>query len=378
MTIEMTTASMARLNVSGCTAPAARPAEAITKLNSPLWPTIAPARTAADGRCPSKRARIAIGIALPNVMISSRASTIAHVSRIDSGRRSTPIETKKNVLNSSRSGTISPSTLAVRSESASASPATKAPRATLTPRALAANAVPIEITATAITNSSRDRSAAMKPRIRGRTREPPIDHESHESQRDADLQRQVEERLLLAAAEGGQDDDERDRDEVLHDRDAEGGPPVGRGVEGPLTGDLDQDHGGADRCRAPDEERFDHRPAEGQPGRGADRHRDRHGHRGAEQDPGAHLAQLAEAELEAEAEHEQRDPDVGEPEHLLAVDDEARGGRADDQPGHDVTQHRRQPQPLGHGAEDQGRDQRGQQRQSEAGHRRRRGMGFGS
>ena len=55
------------------------------------------------------------------------------------------METKKKVLNSSRSGTISPSTLAVRSESASASPATKAPSATLTPITLAANAVPMAI-----------------------------------------------------------------------------------------------------------------------------------------------------------------------------------------------------------------------------------------
>ena len=60
------------------------------------------------------------------------------------------------MLNSSRSGTISPSTLAVRSESARAIPATKAP-ARPTPRAqLAAKAVPIASTATPMTKSSRE------------------------------------------------------------------------------------------------------------------------------------------------------------------------------------------------------------------------------
>ncbi len=83
-----------------------------------------------------------------------------------------PIDTKKNVLNSSRRGTISPSTLAVRSESASASPATKAPSAMLTPSSSAANAVPIAMTATLITNSSRERRPATIPSRRGRKREP--------------------------------------------------------------------------------------------------------------------------------------------------------------------------------------------------------------
>ena len=74
-----------------------------------------------------------------------------------------PIETKKKVLNSSRSGTISPSTLSVRSESASARPATKAPERDADPSALAAKAVPMATTATPMTNSSRDRRPAMSP-----------------------------------------------------------------------------------------------------------------------------------------------------------------------------------------------------------------------
>ena len=157
----MTTAPIARLNESGRTAPSARPVDASTKLNSPLWPTSAPARRADDGRCPSSRARIEIGTALPSVTISSNASTTGQAARIAPGSSRIPIDTKKKVLNSSRRGTISPSTLSARSESARASPATKAPSATLTPRALAAKAVPMATTATPMTKSSRDRRPAI-------------------------------------------------------------------------------------------------------------------------------------------------------------------------------------------------------------------------
>ena len=141
----------------------------------------APARSADDGRWPSSSASPAIGTALPRVMISSRASTTGQAARMAVGWSRMPIETKKNVLNSSRSGTISPSTLAVRSESASASPATKAPSATLTPSASAANAVPIAMTATPMTNSSRERRPATTPSSRGRNARAGDDHERHEA-----------------------------------------------------------------------------------------------------------------------------------------------------------------------------------------------------
>ena len=163
---------MARLNESGRTAPTATPAEASTKLNSPLCPTSAPARSADEGCCPSTLASTAIGTALPSVMMSRRATTAGAAPKIATGSRRIPIETKKNVAKSSRSGTISPRTLSVRSESASARPATNAPSATLTPSALAAKAVPMAMTATPITNSSRERSPAMTASSRGSRREP--------------------------------------------------------------------------------------------------------------------------------------------------------------------------------------------------------------
>ena len=56
------------------------------------------------------------------------------------GRGGSRSRRRRKVLNSSRSGTISPSTLSARSESARASPATNAPSAMLTPSALAAKA----------------------------------------------------------------------------------------------------------------------------------------------------------------------------------------------------------------------------------------------
>ena len=111
-------------------------------------------------------------MALPSVMIATSASATGHAPTMAAGSSRMPMETKKNDANSSRSGTISPRTLAVRSESARASPATKAPSATLTPSAWAAKAVPMAMTATLMTNSSRDRSWATMASSRGSSREP--------------------------------------------------------------------------------------------------------------------------------------------------------------------------------------------------------------
>ena len=224
----MTTAPMARLNESAPTAPSARPVEASTKLNSPLWPTSAPARSADDGRCPSNRASAAMGMALPSVTMRSSATTTGMAARIAAGWRRIPIETKKKVANSSRSGTISPSTLSVRSESASASPATKAPRATLTPSALAAKAVPIAMTATPITNSSRDRRPAIIASSRGSSREPATTSKVTKPSATAPRTMTGSRPFVLARAEGGQRHHQHDRQQVLDDRDAERGEPVRR------------------------------------------------------------------------------------------------------------------------------------------------------
>ena len=115
----------------------------------------------------------AMGTALPSVMSSSSISTIGQPASTTPGCSSRPMKTKNTVANSSRSGTISPSTLAARSDSARARPATKAPSATDTPTALASGG-----------GSDRDHrhghdeqlprtaGAAMRPSSAGSSREP--------------------------------------------------------------------------------------------------------------------------------------------------------------------------------------------------------------
>ncbi len=113
-----------------------------------------------------------MGIALPRVIRSSSVSTIGQPASTTPGCSSRPMNTKNTVANSSRNGTISPSTLAARSDSARARPATKAPSATDTPTSWASAAVPIATTATATMNSSRDPRWAIRPSSAGSNREP--------------------------------------------------------------------------------------------------------------------------------------------------------------------------------------------------------------
>ena len=87
----------------------------------------------------------------------------------------------------------------------------------------------------------------------------------------------------------------------------------------------------------------------------------------------ADAAELVEAELEADAEHQQRHADVGERQDiLLRRHDPGREG-TDGQTGGDVADHRRHAEPMGDGPEDESRCERDEQSQLE-GHRRLGGM----
>ena len=78
-----------------------------------------------------------------------------------------------------------------------------------------------------------------------------------------------------------------------------------------------------------------------------------------------HGEQLLEVEVQADAEHQQDDADLGELLRQRAVGDEARRVRADEQPGEQVADDRRQPEPVRDVAEDQRRGQAAGQRQDQ-------------
>ena len=109
------------------------------------------------------------------------------------------------------------------------------------------------------------------------------------------------------------------------------------------------------------------------PGGGPDRHREGNLQRRAGQDAGPDAAELIEAELEADAEHQQRHADVGERQHVLLRGNDPRCERTDGQTGGDVADHRRDAETMSDGPEDESRCERDEQSQLE-GHRRLGGM----
>ena len=319
-------------------------------------------------------ARIEIGTALPSVTISSSASTTGQAARIAPGSSRIPIETKKNVLNSSRRGTISPSTLSARSESARARPATKAPSATLTPSALAAKAVPMATTATPMTKSSRDRRPAISASSRGRSRDPATINSATNPMAMAPRMTRppMPSSSRLPSAERATTSTTVTRSWTIETPSAVRPYEVVCSVRSPAT--LTSTTVEQTATAPPMNSASISGQPSARPGAGPDRHREGNLHRRAGQDPGPDAAELVEAELEADAEHQQRHADVGERQHiLLRGHDPGREG-TDGQPGGDVADHRRHAEPVGDGPEDESRCERDEQSQLE-GHRRLGGMG---
>ena len=71
-----------------------------------------------------------------------------------------------------------------------------------------------------------------------------------------------------------------------------------------------------------------------------------------------HREQLLEREVQADAEHQQDDADLGELARERLVGDEARRRRADQHAGDEIADERRQAQPMGSRAEHPGKGQR--------------------
>ncbi len=73
--------------------------------------------------------------------------------------------------------------------------------------------------------------------------------------------------------------------------------------------------------------------------------------------------QLFDVELHADAEHQQDDADLGELLRHVAVGHEARRVGADEEPGDEISDDRREADPMGGEAEDQRRAEASGQRQ---------------
>ena len=248
--IEMTTAPIARLNESGRTAPSARPVEASTKLNSPLWPTSAPARTADDGRCPSSRARIAIGTRLAERDDQQQRQHHRPGRQDRAGVEEDPDRDEEEGAEQ----------LAERDDLSEhavgevgvgqGQPGDERSERNAHPQRAGREG--------GADGDDRHADDEQLPRPQagdqaeqpGQEPRPADDQQRDEPEGHGTPNDQAADALVLAAAERREGDDQHHRDEVLHDRDAERGPPVGGRLQHPLAGDLDEHDGRADRDRA--------------------------------------------------------------------------------------------------------------------------------
>ena len=72
-----------------------------------------------------------------------------------------------------------------------------------------------------------------------------------------------------------------------------------------------------------------------------------------------HREQVLEREMQADAEHQQDDADLGELAGEILVGDKARRERPDDDAGEEIADQRRQLEPVRHGRQDPGECQSG-------------------
>jgi hypothetical protein len=184
-----------------------------------------------------------------------------------------------------------------------------------------------------------------------------------------------------------QQDERQDHGQVLDDEPADRDPAVG-GVEGAaVLEDAQQHHRARDRQRQAEQHAREQGPPPGEAETHAEGDRDRHLRQRARQGDAAHGHQVADGEVQADAEHQQADADLGELAGEAGVGDEARRERADGDAGEEVADQRGQAEAVGEEAEGAGEDQRAHDGGDERGlvrHRRvpssdgRRGLGASS
>ncbi len=195
-----------------------------------------------------------------------------------------------------------------------------------------------------------------------RHQEPGGDHHQHHRQeRAAEAERQRAGRRRHRAAEDRGEHDHRHDQEVLVEEDRERHLAV-RGLRlAPLVEQLQDDRGAREGDHHAEEDRLRGHEAVDRGAAGDQRQGERRLERAAEQERPPHLAQPGERQLEADDEEEEDDADLGEELDRLGVVDQAERGGADQHPGHEQPDQRRQAQPVAdqhhqhRGAEDRDR-----------------------
>ena len=160
------------------------------------------------------------------------------------------------------------------------------------------------------------------------------------------------------AGKGRQQHERQHHHHVFDDEPADGDAAAPGLDQAALLECAQKNHGARHRQRQAEHEAGADRPAEPM----AKRHAEQRGagdlHDGAGHGDRPHREQLLEREMQADAEHQQDDADLGELACERLVGDEARRRRADQHAGDEIADERRQTQPMGERAEHPGESQR--------------------
>ena len=176
-------------------------------------------------------------------------------------------------------------------------------------------------------------------------------------------------RLLLPdnGGDGRQHDKNEDHQQVLDDQPADSEMAALGLHQPPLLQRAGQHDGAGHRQRDAEHQRGAAGPAR-QPGQPEPEQARRGDLQQRPRDhDGPDRQQILDREMQAHPEHQQDDADLGELQRQVLVGDKARRGRADRDPGEQVSDQRRDPQTMGDRAKDEGeadteddrRDQRG-------------------
>ena len=178
--------------------------------------------------------------------------------------------------------------------------------------------------------------------------------------------------LIAQLGPGGEKDEGEDHRDVLDDQPADGDAPALRLDDMPFLKRTQQHHGGGDgEGEAEDDAAFE-RPAQQVSHADAEQCRGQDLRQRARDGDGADGEQVVQGEVQADAEHQQDDADLGEFRGELCIAHEAGGERADDHARDQVSNQRRQLQTGRDHAEDKGQAQANGQKRDQrcpVGHR---------
>ena len=309
---------------------------------------------------------------------------MSNVARIGSGSRtrmagsnSMPTETKNSTAKASRNGRVSVAACWLSFDSLKIMPAKKAPSAKDTPKSSAApNAVPSAITRTDRRNNSREPVCAMACRIHGMSLLPTISMTATKATTLAAVRPSArcdfgETRTALARApeQAGNDRQEHEGQhhcDILDDEPAHRDPAALGLDQAPLLHRAQQDDGARHRERKPEHEPRGVRPAEPRGKSHAEQRRAENLGDGSWNRDLLDRQKIVEREVQAHAEHQEDDADLGQLAGEILVGDIAGRERPDDDPGEKIADERRKLQSMGNGRErpsqTQGGDDRGDER----------------